>query len=351
MCLAGSDPKGRAYVDLSMKNCQAMKLDPIPVNTSAEIKAVFPRGIETGAFGDRTGYSNQIGGWGEAQRAIEVGHRRILKAGGVIRGGAEVVSLKKEGRTVTGVVLKSGEVVSGDLIVVAAGAWTPSLLATPAINARMPPVVATGQVVAMIQLTPEEYKIQSQCPVVFNLDNGYYIFPPTKDGIVKMAIHAAGYTNCVAPCASGSKVSVPRTKLTAGNDGCIPIEAANALRAHLAEHYPALAKKPFVDTRMCWYCDTESGDWLVDYHPDYENLVLATGGSGHAFKFAPNIGREVLNIIERVPGNIFADRFSFAPTKPAGADVRNGIRKEIVVEELARHADLLPIPGRAAARL
>jgi sarcosine oxidase/L-pipecolate oxidase len=353
MCLSGSDPKGRKYCDESLSNCIAMDLKPTLLNTPAEVKAIFPAGLATGAFGDRVGYANKTGGWGEAARAIEIGHKRILAKGGVIRGGAEVVEFKKTGKKVTGVVLKSGEVVPADLVLVAAGAWTPALLASPAVNAHMPPVVATGQVVCMIQLTPEEYKIQSQCPVVFNLDNGFYIFPPTKDGIVKMAIHAAGYTNSKAPSASGKGVSVPRTKLTPGTEGtgAIPADAVRAIRAFLKDTYPELAKKPFVDTRMCWYCDTVSGDWLIDYHPEYENLVLATGGSGHAFKFAPNIGREVLKIIEREPGNIFADRFSFVPTKPAGADVRNGTLKEIVDSELHTLTDLLPVPGRAGARL
>jgi hypothetical protein len=28
------------------------------------------------------------------------------------------------------------------------------------------------------------------------------------------------------------------------------------------------------------YCDTHTGDWLIDYHPDLDNLVVATGDSG-----------------------------------------------------------------------
>lgn len=349
MCLAGDDPAGRAYVDGSMNNCIAMDLGPTRIETPEEIKKHFPAGLKTGAFPQRTGYFNKQGGWAEAARAIEVGHKRILAAGGVIRGGCEAVSFQKTGKKVTGVVLKSGEVVTADLVLVAAGAWTPSLLASPSISCFLPPVVATGQVVAMIKLTPEEYNIQTQVPVVFNLDDGYYIFPPTKDRIVKMAIHGAGYTNTVA---HGGKVSVPRTKLTPGaENGAIPVEAVRKIRQHLADHYPELAKKPFVDTRLCWYCDTVTGDWLIDYHPDYENLVIATGGSGHAFKFAPNIGREILAIIERNGDAEFRDRFSFSPSENVGADVRNGVRKEIVVNDLATTTDLLPGAGRTAGRL
>jgi hypothetical protein len=28
------------------------------------------------------------------------------------------------------------------------------------------------------------------------------------------------------------------------------------------------------------YCDTVTGDWLIDYHPDFDNLVVASGDSG-----------------------------------------------------------------------
>lgn len=351
MCLAGSDAAGRKYVDSSFENIKKMNLGPEAVNSHAEIRAKLPAEIEAGNFNGRSGYYNKVGGWGEAARSVEVGLKRIKKLGGKVRGGAEVVSFKQEGKKIKGVVLKSGEVVPADLVVVAAGAWSPALMASPAIAARLPPVVATGQVVAMVQLTPEEMKVQSKCPVIFNLDNGFYVFPPTADGIVKLAIHAGGYTNHISDSYNGAKVSVPRTKLSDDVDrGVLPVEAVQALRAHLATHYPALARKPFADVRMCWYCDTVTGDWLIDYHPDYENLFLATGGSGHAYKFACNIGREVLAILERRGNVAFTDRFSFAPTAPSGADVRNGPRKEIDLNSLAQAADLTP-NGRQAARL
>lgn len=351
MCLAGSDEAGRKFVDSSYQNIEKMKLGPELVSTHDEIRAKLPQDVEVGRFDGRSGYYNKVGGWGEAARSVEVGLKRVKQLGGKVRAGAEVVSFKKDGKKITGVVLQTGEVVPADLVVVAAGAWSPALMASPAVAARFPQIVATGQVVAMVQLTPEEMKAQSKCPVIFNLDNGFYVFPPTADGIVKLAIHAGGYTNHISDSYNGDKVSVPRTKLSADSErGVLPVEAVKALRDHLSTHYPALARKPFVDVRMCWYCDTVTGDWLIDYHPDYDNLFLATGGSGHAFKFAPNIGREVLAILERRGDPAFTDRFSFSPSVPSGADVRNGPRKEIDLNSLAQAADLTP-NGRQAGRL
>jgi glycine/D-amino acid oxidase-like deaminating enzyme len=47
-----------------------------------------------------------------------VGLGMVVKEGGVVRGGCEVVGLQKEGKRVEGVVLKSGEVVKGDIVLV-----------------------------------------------------------------------------------------------------------------------------------------------------------------------------------------------------------------------------------------
>lgn len=41
-----------------------------------------------------------------------------------------------------------------------------------------------------------------------------------------------------------------------------------------------------------------TGDFIVDYHPDYAGLFLATGGSGHAYKFFPVLGDKVVDAIE-----------------------------------------------------
>lgn len=41
-----------------------------------------------------------------------------------------------------------------------------------------------------------------------------------------------------------------------------------------------------------------SGNFLIDYHPEYDGLFLATGGSGHGFKFFPVIGEKIVDAIE-----------------------------------------------------
>lgn len=64
----------------------------------------------------------------------------------------------------------------------------------------------------------------------------------------------------------------------------IPEHGHAKLLRNLAAVYPELAKKPFSASRLCWYSDRHSGDFLLDYHPDYNGtLFIGAGGSGHAF--------------------------------------------------------------------
>lgn len=127
------------------------------------------------------------------------------------------------------------------------------------------------------------------------MDSGWYIFPPNPQGIMKVALHASGYLNLSNPpdphssneaAAQASGISTPRTQLTPGaHDGLIPKASLIILRQKLAELFPRLAKtKDFLGSRICNYTDTPDGDWIIDWHPEMERVLLATGGSGHAFK-------------------------------------------------------------------
>ena len=72
----------------------------------------------------------------------------------------------------------------------------------------------------------------------------------------------------------------------------------DAARAFLAERFPGLAGAPLVESRVCQYENTSTGDFLIDRHPDFENVWLVGGGSGHGFKHGPAVGEHVCALIE-----------------------------------------------------
>jgi glycine/D-amino acid oxidase-like deaminating enzyme len=77
----------------------------------------------------------------------------------------------------------------------------------------------------------------------------------------------------------------------------------------LAERFPDLADATLVESRVCQYENTSSGDFLIDRHPDFDNVWLAGGGSGHGFKHAPAVGEYLVARI--LDGGAVDARFSF----------------------------------------
>ena len=67
-------------------------------------------------------------------------------------------------------------------------------------------------------------------------------------------------------------------------------EETERARKYVARRFPALRSAPIVETRVCQYENTSSGDFLIDRHPELENVWFAGGGSGHGFKHGPAVG-------------------------------------------------------------
>lgn len=83
-----------------------------------------------------------------------------------------------------------------------------------------------------------------------------------------------------------------------------------AAREYMAQRVPLLADAPVTETRVCQYENTSNGDFLIDRHPEFENVWLVGGGSGHGFKHGPAVGEYVSRIIY---GNASPEqRFSLA---------------------------------------
>ena len=89
-------------------------------------------------------------------------------------------------------------------------------------------------------------------------------------------------------------------------------EEEDLCRAFLAQSLPSLASVPLSESKMCLYCDTWDGDFWIGRDPERRGLVVATGGSGHAFKFAPVLGGLVADALEGIE-NPYSRRFAWRP--------------------------------------
>lgn len=90
----------------------------------------------------------------------------------------------------------------------------------------------------------------------------------------------------------------------------VSAEGLSNVRAFLAERMPQLAAAPVIETRVCQYENTANGDFLVDQHPEIENVWLVGGGSGHGFKHGPVVGEYVAGLLAGT--DVREPRFSLA---------------------------------------
>jgi glycine/D-amino acid oxidase-like deaminating enzyme len=49
-------------------------------------------------------------------------------------------------------------------------------------------------------------------------------------------------------------------------------------------------------SETCWYTLTPDGDFIIDRHPAYPQIVVCSACSGHGFKFAPVIGPMIADL-------------------------------------------------------
>jgi glycine/D-amino acid oxidase-like deaminating enzyme len=163
-----------------------------------------------------------------------------------------------------------------DATVVCAGAWTQQLVPELAGSLR-----AIGQPVFHLRPRDPSAFDAARFPV-FGADiarTGYYGFPVTRDGVVKIANHGTGIV--MAP-------DDPRD---------VTSEQEAALRAFVADAFPALATAPITASRLCVYGDTIDGHFWIAQHPARPAITVAAGGSGHAFKFAPILGALIADAV------------------------------------------------------
>jgi len=77
-----------------------------------------------------------------------------------------------------------------------------------------------------------------------------------------------------------------------------PSEAAiQAAREYLARRFPALKEAPLVESRVCQYENSPDHHFLVDRHPNANNIWIVGGGSGHGFKHGPALGELAADIV------------------------------------------------------
>jgi sarcosine oxidase len=231
----------------------------------AEMRRRFPMidfsGVEIGL------YEPQFGAL-MARRAVQELVAGFVRGGGRYERRAVVPPKGNRLRNVTA----EGQRIEADLFVFACGPWLPKLF---------PDLLAT-------RIFPTRQEVFFFAPPAgnrdfeagrlpgwadFNAGDIYYGFPDLEGRGFKIAHDAHG------PPMDPD-----------GGDRRLSAQALADVRAFMARRFPALAKAPLNEARVCQYENSANGDFLIDRHPRWPNAVLVGGGSGHGFKHGPAVG-------------------------------------------------------------
>lgn len=237
---------------------------------AAELRATYPFVIPDHWRGCWT----PSGGYLRVPACLRALRTRGEALGVQVRTGARAMAIEP-GR----VVLEDG-VLEADAIVLAAGVRTAELLPAPAVS-----LSALRRVLFWLRPTV----VPTGLPVWGALTAGgfFYGFPPGEEGLsgLKVACH----TSIAIP---GLDDPIEPDTL----DRSVRPEDWAPVADFLQEFMPSVGLDR-VEHRVCMYGATESRDFLVDRHPSIPGVVVASGLSGHGFKFAPAVGRLVADLV------------------------------------------------------
>ena len=241
---------------------------PTDVLTQAEMARRFPMidfdGISVGLY--EPGFGALM-----ARRSVLTLVDRFARAGGTCMKG--FVEPPRGGQELHEIQLRSGERIKADRFVFAAGPWLPKLF--PAvIGARIEPT--RQEVFFFAPPAGDPRFLPGDMPgwADFNGGDIFYGFPDLESRGVKFAHDAHGVE--VDPDTQSRR----------------PTEAALAeIVAYRDRRFPLLKDAPLTEARVCQYENSSNGDFLIDLHPQWPNVLLLGGGSGHGFKHGPEVGR------------------------------------------------------------
>jgi len=186
----------------------------------------------------------------DATESVRIYYERCLAEPSItFRCGTAVSRINRSNGVAVGVVLEDSTVIDADATLVAAGAWSNSLVDLQGLMS------SSAIEVAWIKVTEDETKKWKNMPITTNLSTGFNIFPP-YNGEIKCLRRSPGYRNTVTirhpeDDSRMIEISLPRTIVTNPED-VIPAEAEDALRDNLRELMPSLASREFDRTKLCW---------------------------------------------------------------------------------------------------
>ncbi|HET8739078.1 MAG TPA: FAD-binding oxidoreductase [Acidimicrobiia bacterium] len=261
------DEAGEAAARAGLATQQALGCDSVWLDM-AEITRRHPAlhsdDLVGGTFGPSDGSVDP--------HAVVEGYRRNAISAGAVAEQGEAVSLVVSGDRVTGVRTADDRVISADVVVVAAGAWTAGLVSTAGVEIPVDPVMRTVYVVTA------QVDGGDSLPSFF-LPSGVYVLPE-HDNTFFMA-----WSTDEDPVGFDF-TPAPRSRFY------------DSIWPELATTLPAFDRLEVIRSWAGLYAQNRlDANAIVGEWPERPGLFLATGFSGHGFQQCHAVGRHLAELV------------------------------------------------------
>ncbi len=202
-----------------------------------------------------------------ASEGVKVFQDLAKQHGATLRFAEQVVRWGVEGQSVW--VETGGATYRAERLVIAAGPWSGKVLA----DLGLPLTVQRVPNAHFRSVRHDQF--DGATAPVFSLlmpEGHFYAIPGSKEIGFKIGRHDSLPTvdpDVVQPAVSDAEI---------------------AMFQNLLGRYLPGANGPVIDTLTCLYTMTPDKHFIIDQHPEHEQVVFGCGFSGHGYKFAPVIG-------------------------------------------------------------
>ena len=226
----------------------------------------------------------------EPEAGLLMAHRCVLatlelfrRAGGVVKRGRVETDRDEQP-------MLDGKPLRADVIVMATGAWMAEMFPR-----TIAPISAILGINVLYTSTPDGSDAFDMANMPCWIDHGQGSFgiPSSEGSGVKAA------------------VVIPNTPIDINNDErLIEKQSLNKTRQYIRHRLPGLEGQRVVDSKFNQVILTPDTHFIVDWHPQHENVLFAGGCSGHLFKHGPVFGDFTAGVALREYGT--AERFKVA---------------------------------------
>lgn len=294
------NPKGSDLSERIRNNFRHRGRDPTQDLPFEELRSRFGGIFKHTDLGNcDDAYWNPEAGWCDAASATAEVMQAAIDKGNVHYLAKEVKRLVSGGGKIEGVETTDGVRYTGNKVLLASGAWTAALMSPIEdllqigdIDRASKQMVAAAVCVVHYKMNAVERQELKDMPVVIYAGGDAQPLP--SNNLLKFT-NGNSLTNTITT-PSGHRLSVPPEQDQRVVSRRLQQETHQVMTSKVMPQY---TDRPADYWRLCWDSVTPSQDHLITRHPDprLSNLYLAVGGSFHSYKFLPNIGKYVVNVL------------------------------------------------------